>query len=134
MVPTSVPGCNHKFELSSIKQILEKHPNLDSCPTCCTQFPRGNWTPQVDTQYKQLLEMLPWKDPANKPSEPSTSTAIAVGQRVKGKWVDGAELRRWFLGRAAAVHPDGSVDIDYDDGDKGLRVPPQYVQIVDESK
>ena len=24
---------------------------------------------------------------------------------------------RWFLGRAAAVHPDGCVDINYDDGD-----------------
>jgi len=49
--------------------------------------------------------------PAEKP--------LAVGDRVSAQWTDG----RWYPGKIAAVRPDGSYDIDYNDGDKSKALP-----------
>ena len=58
---------------------------------------------------------------------------VAVGQRVR-KWLAQVERADPLVPRrAAAVHPDGCVDINYDDGDFEGRVPPRFVRVVDEA-
>ena len=73
--------------------------------------------------------------PPKLPRAGSERAPVAVGQRVEGKWLaqKSSAQTRWFLGRAAAVHPDGCVDINYDDGDFEGRVPPRFVRVVDEA-
>jgi hypothetical protein len=47
-----------------------------------------------------------------------TEKPLAVGDRVSAQWTDG----RWYPGKIAAVQPNGTYDINYNDGDvsKGL--------------
>ncbi len=60
------------------------------------------------------------------------SAAFVVGMRVQGQYLAstyGARtMRVWYDGSIAAIHADGRVDIDYDDGDKEARVKPAYVR------
>jgi hypothetical protein len=46
-------------------------------------------------------------------------TPLAVGDRVSAQWTDG----RWYPGKIAAVRPDGTYDINYNDGDKSRALP-----------
>ena len=57
--------------------------------------------------------------PPKFPRAGSERAPVAVGQRVEGKWLaqKSSAQTRWFLGRAAAVHPDGCGAINSDDGD-----------------
>ncbi|MEO8705568.1 MAG: hypothetical protein ABI867_36395 [Kofleriaceae bacterium] len=50
--------------------------------------------------------------------EAPIAAAFAVGDRVMARWSNGS----WYPGRIAAVRPDGTFDVAYDDGDrsKGL--------------
>ena len=46
-------------------------------------------------------------------------TPLAVGDRISAQWTDG----RWYPGKIAAVRPDGTYDINYNDGDKSHALP-----------
>ena len=54
-----------------------------------------------------------------------------VGDLVKGRHMAskyGPAGTSWFAGEVTHVHADGTVDIDYDDGDKEEKVKPIYVK------
>ena len=60
---------------------------------------------------------------------------LKVGDEVLGKDQGADGGHNWFQGVVRAVHPDGSCDIDYDDGDKEENVAPRFVKSVcDRSK
>ena len=53
-------------------------------------------------------------------------SGYSEGQRVEGNFNGDGE---WYSGVIAKVHPDGAVDINYDDGDKEGLVPPLRVRL-----
>ena len=57
---------------------------------------------------------------------------LRVGERVRAKYLASSHMKQrttnyyWYNGVVSAVHPDGSVDVTYDDADdeKGVKVTP----------
>ena len=50
-----------------------------------------------------------------------------VGDRVGARF-RGRSINAWFPGVVAARHPDGTYDVDYDDGDRDERLGAQHVR------
>ena len=60
----------------------------------------------------------------------SMAVALAVGHRVEARYKAqslGASRTQWYPGKVTQCHPDGTVDVQYDDGDFEARVPPKFV-------
>jgi hypothetical protein len=55
----------------------------------------------------------------------SASGRLRVGQRIKALWRGGG----WYDGCVAVVHPNGEVDVHYDDGDVERSLPLNRVQV-----
>jgi len=52
---------------------------------------------------------------------------ILVGDMCEALWKGGA---KWFLGRVASANMDGTFNIQYDDGDSELMVPPHRIHVL----
>ena len=67
-------------------------------------------------------------DESDDDEPPPSSCVYQVGDRVDGfyKGFDGPHL--FFPGHITAVHPDGTYDIDYDDGDKETHVAAGFIR------
>lgn len=51
-------------------------------------------------------------------------TGFKVGDKVSGKWTDGY----WYPGKIAAVNPDGTYRVKYNDGDESRSLPASKVR------
>ena len=72
-----------------------------------------------------VVAAAPAPAPGSKgPSSPSLPP-LAVGQRIDARW---AGRSRWFPGVVKALNENGTLAIDYDDGDKELAVLRKFVR------
>ena len=55
----------------------------------------------------------------------ATAGRLPVGCRIKALWHGGG----WFDGRVSAVHANGDVDVQYDDGDSEQKLGPGRIQV-----
>ena len=55
-----------------------------------------------------------------------------VGERVRAKYLASAQragwLTQWYHATVRRVNADGTIDVDYDDGDEEMGVKPEYVR------
>ena len=80
-----------------------------------------------DATLKQMTAVgEAYKECASRLSGAATSppSGFAVGDRVMARWTNGS----WYPGKIAQIHPDGTIDVDYDDGDKSRNLPPSKVR------
>ena len=54
----------------------------------------------------------------------ATDSALKVGDRVMARWTNGS----WYPGKIAAITPQGTYDVNYDDGDKSRGLPAAKVR------
>jgi hypothetical protein len=71
-------------------------------------------------------------DKESGPSFGAHGTSPAVGQDVEARYMASSlgatRCKRWYGGTVNAVHPDGTVDLVYDDGDEEWQVELKYVR------
>ena len=56
---------------------------------------------------------------------------VVLGERVKARYLattKGPAVTNWYYGKVVQVHADGTVDVDYDDGDHEQHVRREYVR------
>ncbi|CAM9362982.1 unnamed protein product, partial [Ascophyllum nodosum] len=61
------------------------------------------------------------------PKEGRLQEGMKVDARYKGR-------RRYYAGKISRIHPDGTCDIDYDDGEKEFKVEPSLIKGIGERK
>eukprot|EP00557_Chaetoceros_sp_GSL56_P006097 CAMPEP_0176492826 /NCGR_PEP_ID=MMETSP0200_2-20121128/9218_1 /TAXON_ID=947934 /ORGANISM="Chaetoceros sp., Strain GSL56" /LENGTH=936 /DNA_ID=CAMNT_0017890439 /DNA_START=616 /DNA_END=3426 /DNA_ORIENTATION=+ len=55
--------------------------------------------------------------------------ALCVGDEVESRF-RGAINSRYYPGRIAGIHPDGTCDVDYDDGDKDRHLDAEHIRLL----
>lgn len=94
-----------------------------------TGTPKEKAPESVDEEVEdEVVPQLP-KAPESTTKSPKKSTlTFKEGDRIEGKHQGGM---RWYPGVIAEVNPDGTYEINYDDGDEESDVIPEYIRLFD---
>jgi hypothetical protein len=97
----------------------------------------GKWQGEAVRGWKKILgfSSIPETDGAPPPDDFKTKDVkgkvVLVGTVVRAKWRQG---EKFYTGYVDLVNPDGSVDIQYDDGDYEWFVQPENIERLDGRK
>ncbi len=85
---------------------------------------RGRWK-TMTYNYEEGADARPPPDTLK--TEDKDGKEVVVGTVLRAKWRKG---ETWYTGHVDLVNPDGTVDIQYNDGDYEWFVKPKYLQVL----
>jgi hypothetical protein len=95
---------------------------------------RANRDGTYDVEYEDgdretdvNAELIRALEGASRPTTPASSAHFHEGQKIEARYKAGT---RWYKGRVSRSNRDGTFDIDYDDGEREIRVAPELIRSV----